>query len=194
MFGRKAIKLITELDLSADIQPFNEVVVKEVLDEMQALYEANMSDSNTIRNEDNMTLLPSVQFRHVALTRNKRCVLAYIYNRMLRLREMRWELGSILPSEVNANLLNAELQWFQAYNKSLATYMRSIGDQHGFNLTINILPPKTPYVEVKCLADFGKLEIEEGQTVTLKKNTYHLLPRDICEPLIRQGILEHHNA
>lgn len=41
------------------------------------------------------------------------------------------------------------------------------------------------------MTDFGKLEIENGQVVTLKKNTYHLLPRVICEPLIRQGILEH---
>lgn len=95
-----------------------------------------------------MTLLPSVQLRHIALTRNKRCVLAYIYNRMRKLRELRWELGSILPPEVNSNLLNAEVQWFQSYSKSLATYMRSLGEDQGFNLTSNMLPPKTPYVEV----------------------------------------------
>ncbi|XP_076239381.1 DNA replication complex GINS protein PSF1 [Calliopsis andreniformis] len=191
MYGRKAFKLITELDLCADIQPFNEVLVKEVLEEMQSLYNANMSDSNAIRNEDNMALLPSVQLRHIALTRNKRCMLAYIYNRMRKLRELRWELGSILPPEINSNLLNAEVQWFHSYNKSLATYMRSLGEDHGFNLTANILPPKTPYVEVKCLVDFGKLELEDGQIILLKKNTYHLLPRAVCEPLIRQGILEH---
>lgn len=95
-----------------------------------------------------MALLPSVQLRHIALTRNKRCILAYIYNRMRKLRELRWEMGSILPAEINSNLLNAEVQWFQSYNKSLATYMRSLGEDHGFNLTANMLPPKTPYVEV----------------------------------------------
>lgn len=194
MYGRKAAKLVTELDLSTDLQSFNEVLVKEVLDEMQSLYDANMSDSNAIRNEDNMTLLPSVQLRHIALTRNKRCVLAYIYNRMRKLRELRWELGSILPPEVNSNLLNAEVQWFQSYSKSLATYMRSLGEDQGFNLTSNMLPPKTPYVEVKCIADFGKLELEDGQIIVLRKNTYHLLPRAVCEPLIRQGILEHNNT
>lgn len=104
--------------------------------------------SNAIRNDDNMALLPSVQLRHIALTRNKRCILAYIYNRMRKLRELRWELGSILPPEINSNLLNAEIQWFQSYNKSLATYMKSLGEDYGFNLTTNILPPKTPYVEV----------------------------------------------
>ncbi|CAK9830340.1 DNA replication complex GINS protein PSF1 [Anthophora retusa] len=194
MFGRKAFKLVTELDLQTDIPPFNEALVKEVLNEMQSLYEANLADSNTIRNDDNMALLPSVQLRHIALTRNKRCILAYIYNRMRKLRELRWELGSIMPPEINSNLLNAEIQWFQSYNKSLAIYMRSLGEDQGFNLTANMLPPKTPYVEVKCVMDFGKLELEDGQIILLKKNTYHLLPRAVCEPLIRQGILEHNCA
>ncbi|XP_017878069.1 DNA replication complex GINS protein PSF1 [Ceratina calcarata] len=194
MYGRKAAKLITELDLGSDIQPFNEHLVKQVLAEMHFLYDANMTDSNAARNDNNMALLPSVQLRHIALTRNKRCVLTYIYNRMRKIRELRWELGSILPSEINSNLLNAEVQWFQSYNRSLATYMRSLGDDQGFNLTTNILPPKTLYVEVKCVADFGKLELEDGEVILLKQNTYHLLPRAVCEPLIRQGILEHNST
>ncbi|XP_076629425.1 DNA replication complex GINS protein PSF1 isoform X2 [Colletes latitarsis] len=161
---------------------------------MQTCWIENIYFSNAIRNADNMALLPSVQLRHIALTRNKRCILAYIYNRMQKLRDLRWELGSILPPEINSNLLNAEVQWFQTYNKSLATYMRSLGEDQGFNLTANMLPPKTPYVEVKCVMDFGKLELEDGQVILLKKNTYHLLPRAVCEPLIRQGILEHNSA
>ncbi|XP_034173711.2 DNA replication complex GINS protein PSF1 isoform X2 [Osmia lignaria lignaria] len=188
MFGKKAFKLISELDLSMDLLPFNEILVKEVLDEMNSLYKENLYDSNAIRNDDNMTLLPSVQLRHIVLTRNKRCLLAYVYNRMRKIRDLRWELGSILPPEINSNLLNAEVQWFQAYNKSLATYMRSLGEDYGFNITANMLPPKTPYVEVKCVTDFGKLELEDGQVILLKKNTYHLLPRAVCEPLIRQEI------
>ncbi|XP_011648205.1 DNA replication complex GINS protein PSF1-like isoform X1 [Pogonomyrmex barbatus] len=185
MFGKEAIKLVTELDMHEDIRPFNEQVMRQVFEEMQKLYEANLVDSNAIQNEGNTTLLPSVHFRHTALLRNKRCVLAYLYHRIRRLRQMRWELGSILPAEITTNLLNAEIQWFQNYNKSLATYMRSIGDNHGLNLTMNMSPPKTLYVEVKCLSDFGKLELDDGEIITLKKNTYHLLPRAICEPLIR---------
>ncbi|XP_071631087.1 DNA replication complex GINS protein PSF1 isoform X2 [Temnothorax longispinosus] len=193
MFCKEAIKLVTELDMHEDIRPFNEQVMRQVFEEMQTLYEANLTDSNAIQN-GNSALLPSVHFRHTALLRNKRCVLAYLYHRIRRLRQMRWELGSILPTEITVNLLNAEVQWFQNYNKSLATYMRSIGDDHGLNLTVNMSPPKTLYVEVKCLSDFGKLELDDGEVITLKKNTYHLLPRATCEPLIRQGILEHHNA
>lgn len=189
MFGKEAIKLVTELDMYEDIRPFNEQVMRQVFEEMQTLYEANLVDSNAIQNEGSNELLPSVHFRHTALLRNKRCILAYLYHRIRRLRQMRWELGSILPTEITANLLNAEVQWFQNYNKSLATYMRSIGDDHGLNLTVNMSPPKTLYVEVKCLTDFGKLELDDGEIITLKKNTYHLLPRATCEPLIRQELL-----
>lgn len=116
--------------------------------------------SNTIKN-GNKTLLPSVHFRHNALLRNKRCVLTYLYHRIRRLRQMRWELGSILPSEITSNLLNAELQWFQNYNKSLATYMRSIGDDYGLNLTMNMSPPKTLYVEVSVRRSFTCLDVAE---------------------------------
>lgn len=194
MYGRKAAKLVSELDLSADVPPFNEHSVKQIFAEMHSLYDANITDSNAARNDNNMALLPSVQLRHVALTRNKRCLLAYVYNRMRKIRDLRWDLGSILPPEMNSNLLNAEVQWFQSYNKSLAKYMKSLGDDQGFNLMTSMVPPKSLYLEVKCVTDFGKLELESGEIILLKKNTYHLLPRDICEPLIRQGILEDNTA
>lgn len=91
----------------------------------------------------------SVQFRHIVLNRNKRCLLAYLHNRIRRLRQMRWEFGSILPPEVNANLVTPEIQWFHSYSKALATYMRSIGENHGLNLTMDVLPPKSLYIEVR---------------------------------------------
>ncbi len=35
------------------------------------------------------------------------------------------------------------------------------------------------------------METDEGDLIVLKKNTQHYLPRALCEPLIRQGILKH---
>lgn len=68
---------------------------------------------------------------------------------MQRLRQMRWEFGSILPPEVSSNMMPLETQWFQAYSKSLAMYMRSIGDSGGLNLTTDMIPPKAMRIEVK---------------------------------------------
>ena len=46
------------------------------------------------------------------------------------------------------------------------------------------------FFQVRCLKDYGKFELDDGETVLLKKNSTHLLPRSACELLIRQGILE----
>ena len=61
--------------------------------------------------------------------------------------------------EVDASLsyLNLEqLDWFNQYKKSLATYMRSIGGDGGLDITQDMKPPKSLYIEVRkmprCLA------------------------------------------
>jgi len=41
-----------------------------------------------------------------------------------------------------------QVQWFTDYNKCLATYMRSIGGYGGLDLTQDLRPPKTLYIEV----------------------------------------------
>lgn len=61
----------------------------------------------------------------------------------------------------------------------------------GLDLTQERRPPKALCLEVRCLQDYGLLELEDGDQVLLKKDTTHLLPRTECLPLIRQGVLEH---
>lgn len=133
----------------------------------------------------------AVIIRHTSIERNKRCLLAYLYNRLRRIRTMRWEFGPILPHDVKANLCEPEIQWFNNYSKSLATYMRSIGDGIGLNIMQDLKPPKSLYIEVRCLVDYGKFELEDGEIIFLKKNSQHFLPRAQCESLIQQGILQH---
>nr|CAD7454307.1 unnamed protein product [Timema tahoe] len=191
MFCEKSLELIKELDRSTDSLPaFKEVAVRQVLEEMKVLFEQNQKDVNMTVAGD-ASYLSGVHLRHAALERNKRCLLAYLYNRLKKIRQMRWEFGIVLPPEIRANLCEPEVQWFVNYNKSLATYMKSIADNGGLNLTQFMQPPKSLYVEVRCLEDYGKLQLEGGEIVLLKKNTQHLLPRSQCELLIRQGILEH---
>ena len=135
-------------------------------------------------------LCAGIQLRHACLERNQRCLLAYVHHRMTRIRDYRWQTGSVLPPSFRLSLCEQEIQWFTRYNRSLATYMRSIGPS-GLDLTQHLQPPKSLLVEVRCLEDYGELELEDGTVVLLNKNTQHYLPRSQCEPLIRQGILEH---
>ncbi|XP_053918183.1 DNA replication complex GINS protein PSF1 isoform X4 [Cuculus canorus] len=116
---------------------------------------------------------------------------ADVYDRLLRIRALRWEYGSVLPNTVQFHMSADEVEWFNQYKKSLATYMRSVGGEEGLDLTQDIKPPKSLYIEVRCLRDYGEFEIDDGTTVLLKKNSQHFLPRWKCEQLIRQGVLEH---
>ena len=104
---------------------------------------------------------------------------------------MRWQFGPVLPAEIRSQLCEPEKEFFKQYTKDLASYMIEIGDGAGIDLTTDQSPPKSLYVEVRCLQDYGELETDDGSIIILKKNTQHFLPRNQCEPLIRQGILEH---
>lgn len=130
-------------------------------------------------------------FRHALIQRNKRCVLAYLHNRLQKIKTMRWQFGPIIPADIQSTLCEPERDFFNNYSVILGNYMRSIGDGTGINLTEDTKPPKSLFVVVRCLTDFGKLELEDGEVILLKKNSQHYLPRTQCEPLIRQGILQH---
>ena len=118
--------------------------------------------------------------------------MAYLHNRLERIKEHRWHFGSVLPPEIKSNICEPEAQFFIKYNKSLASYMKSIGEgSFTLDLTQHLKPPKNLYIQVKVLTDFGEFETEDGDVVVLKKNSLHLLPRVQCESLVSQGILEH---
>ncbi|XP_021107831.1 DNA replication complex GINS protein PSF1 isoform X2 [Heterocephalus glaber] len=168
MFCEKAMELVRELHRAPEGQlpAFNEDGIRQVLEEMKALYEQNQSDVNDAKSGGRGDLIPTIKFRHCSLLRNRRCTVAYLYDRLLRIRALRWEYGSVLPSALRFHMSAEEMEWFNQYKKSLATYMRSLGGAEGLDITQDMKPPKSLYIE-------------------------HFLPRWKCEQLIRQGVLEH---
>lgn len=54
------------------------------------------------------------------------------------------------------------MQWFSKYNKMLANYMRSIGGEGGLDLTQDLKPPKTLYIEVKVFLLMGVKKFIQG--------------------------------
>ncbi|KAL0267463.1 UNVERIFIED_CONTAM: hypothetical protein PYX00_009722 [Menopon gallinae] len=127
MFAEKAFELIKDLHRSQDNLPlFNDEGVRQVLEEIQFIFDENQRDALVEGHRDE-GFTSTISFRHMAFERNKRCLIAYLYNRLRRIRQIRWEFGSILPAEVRANLGNSEFVWFTKYCKCLATYMETIG-------------------------------------------------------------------
>ncbi|XP_014255575.1 DNA replication complex GINS protein PSF1-like [Cimex lectularius] len=191
MWGDKAFALVKELERSTDtMPPFDDDAIRLILEEMRVLNQFIEDAMNSTFHPETNNFLAGVKARQAALERNKRCLLAYQWNRLQKLRELRWEFGNVLPHDVKANLSEGEVVWFNNYSKCLASYMRTVGGENGLNLFQDFQPPKDLYIEVRCLVDYGKLELDSGEVIMLNKDSQHLMPRSQCEHLIRQGILK----
>ncbi|KAG8522341.1 DNA replication complex GINS protein PSF1, partial [Galemys pyrenaicus] len=117
-----------------------------------------MAGGNEAKSGGRSDLIPTIKFRHCSLLRNRRCAIAYLYDRLLRIRALRWEYGSVLPNALQFHMSAEEMEWFNHYKKSLATYMRSLGGYEGLDITQDMKPPKSLY-------------IEESTTTTLSAST-----------------------
>lgn len=96
---------------------------------------------------------------------------SYSHHRLERLKKIRWQLGAILPDEVKCNLSEDEIKWFAAYSRNLSDYMNRLNDNKGIDLTLMRNPPKKLYVQVRCISDYGPLELDDGNTVVLSKDS-----------------------
>ena len=81
--------------------------VRKVKEEIHSLFEQNKAEVRQFN-----AISPAIHFRHAAIDRNKRCVLAYIADRAKRIQAMRWQFGAVLPPEIKANMNEAETQFF----------------------------------------------------------------------------------
>ncbi len=104
------------------------------------------------------------------------------------------------------NLSPLEVEWFQKYSSSLAELMGSMGgsalDQssasgggggvgagRGLDLSAHTVPPKSVFLQCRCVCECGQVECADGSLVLLTRGSEHLLERADCEPLIRAGYL-----
>lgn len=220
MYGDSATELIKHItrDHGEFIPEYQYQLVEQVMKENDELYAENLKTSQSgVINEkdepasngdnassseddrdqtvnDNIDIgekeIMVMQVRHTAKLWNKRCIIAYHYERLKQLKRLRWEYGNNLPKEIVKNLSKNELEWFTKYNDNLFSYMSSLNDGKGLDLTLYMTPPKKLYIQVKCIRDYGQFELEDGQPVMLKKDSIHFLPLSQCEKLIHQGVLE----
>jgi len=183
MLGEAALNLVKEAGRNKEnLNPFNEDLVRQSIEETRRLWEQNRAEV-----AETGTIGASITLKHAAIERNKRCMLAYLNHRAELLTAMRWQFGAVLPEEVKLNMCEPETEFFNKYNKALASYMRSVGS----DLTSDMVPPKSLYIDVRVLQDHGEIETADGEVILLKKGTQHHLPRDLCEQLVMQGVLEH---
>ena len=180
-------------DIVENIRKENEELYAENLRTSQSA--AKTSDEETPDTQDGDINIDEkdlmlMQVRHTAKLWNKRCIIAYHYERLQILKKLRWEYGNNLPLEIVNNLSADEMDWFTKYSDNLFNYMSSLNEPDGLDLTLYQNPPRRLFVTVKCLKDYGQLDIGDGPPVTLKQNNIYYLPLSQCEKLIHQGLLQ----
>ncbi|KAF1332387.1 DNA replication complex gins protein psf1, partial [Globisporangium splendens] len=183
----KGKELLRELQRSDWLPPYNDELVRQVVEEVGSLHEQIMEKLRVFGDE--IEQQPSVHcgliVSHQCLLRNKRCLLAYLYERTEKIKNLRWETGTIIPAPLAPNLCQREVQFFQSYDQLLTDYMADFE----IDLSADTEPPKDLYVEVRVLRDCGEIMTENG-LVNLEANSTHFLRRVDVEQLIRQGLLE----
>lgn len=203
MLCSKSFELIKQLDTNFsnahELSPYNEDNVRYTFEECRTLFAQNQIDVQPVLQGDNSNL-PTIQMRHAALQRNKRCLLTYVYTRMNWITALRFELATVVaPKHIKASMSDLEVIYFQKYSKTLANYMKSVSQATQINsssiypidLTQYTKPPKSLFIHVRCLKDYGEIELSDGHTVSLVKDSQHYLLASDVQDLIKQGTLEH---
>lgn len=121
-----------------------------------------------------------------SIQRNKRCALAYLYNRLRRITTYRWQAGPSAASHLADNMSPNETKFLADYNRLLTSYAAELD----LDLTADPQPPRDLYVEVRVNRDCGSVLTDSGP-VALKPGTAHFLKRSDVEHLIRSGALSH---
>ncbi|KAG7386067.1 DNA replication complex GINS protein PSF1 [Phytophthora pseudosyringae] len=183
----KGKELLRELQRSDWLPPYNEDLVRQVVEESGLLNEEIARKMATFQGDlDEQTAVQcGLVVNHQCLLRNKRCIIAYIHHRMEKIKALRWETGTIIPAQLAQNLCQREVQFFNQYDQLLTDYMADFE----LDLSADLKPPKDLYVEVRVLRDCGEVMTESG-LVNLEAHSQHFLRRVDVEQLIRQGLLE----
>lgn len=138
------------------------------------------SDNQTARNADHFGAL----IHHLSLVRNKRCLMAYVYNRAEVLRSLCWMVDP-LPEEIQEKLSSSEKE----YSKNHSATIKSYQSETDLDLAVDMVPPKDPYIKVRVLDDIGSVALSD-QIANLARHAILFLRRTDAETYISQGLME----
>ncbi|KAJ3668910.1 hypothetical protein LUZ60_010860 [Juncus effusus] len=195
MFGKRAFQLLKEQASCEDGQLIQfdqdafDKVIKECDEHNNQLQssirkiEEQKLDIQTTRNENHFGAV----IHHLSLIRNKRCLMSYMYNRAEIIQSYKWKnIGRILPREIQKKLNYSELEYFKNHSAVVDSYINELD----LDLTVDMVPPKDPYIRVRVLDEIGN-EVSLGDlALSLTKDSLHFLRRTDAEPFISQGLME----
>ncbi|KAG8905730.1 DNA replication protein psf1 [Tulasnella sp. 403] len=199
MFGDQALALIVEAKRSTQtdtLYKYNDEVVRAVQREIRML-QTDLTTTVEAAQANALTpsqpILCASTFYHMAIRRNKRCLLAYHAHRLERLKELYWASGGALPhiltdAEVRSKLSPHEVDFLREYNNMISDYRNDFLDVLDVAAGITT-PPKDLRVVVEVVRECGAIQTESG-SIDFKKGQRYQVLRSNVEHLIVQGYLE----
>ncbi|KAL5721112.1 hypothetical protein ACHQM5_013712 [Ranunculus cassubicifolius] len=193
MYGRRASQLLKDFTANepGQLSAFNTDAFDQVIKECETHHlelstllgkiQEEGLDLQTTRNSDHYGAV----IHHLALLRNKRCLMAYVYNRAEIIQSLRWKVGPALPKEVQEKVNYSEEEYFKNHSAAIDTYFREMDVE----LTVDMVPPKDPYIKVRVLEDIGVAFLSD-QSPNLARHSIHFLRRTDAEQFISQGSME----
>ncbi|KAK7469239.1 DNA replication protein psf1 [Stygiomarasmius scandens] len=191
-FGDLATQLIMESrrsTMSDTLLKYNDSLVRSLIREQRDLEKA----AETVEIPDLENPPPALLIIQTAISRNKRCLLAYHSHRVDRLRDMYWTVGGALPhllsnQDIRSKLSPYEVDYLRQYNSSVMEFRSEFS--HELDITASIVnPPKDLHVLVHVVRDCGVIQTELG-SIDFQKGQRFMVRRADIEHLIVQGYLE----
>ncbi|KAK7707248.1 DNA replication protein psf1 [Botryosphaeria dothidea] len=211
--GNKLVQHAKRTQALAHLPPYQTEIVRAVTREVRELN----SDVNEITGSLQGSFNPSADpatacallVDHLAMRRNKRCLLAYHRTRSDKLEEMCWNGIDVLERQQQqlqqqqgqqaggskdlggdmgntSSLSPEEEEYVRQYSDLLAAYK---GQWTDIDLTGSLEPPRDLFIDVRVLKDAGEIQTEYG-AITLTKNSQFYVRQGDVERLIQQGYLQ----
>lgn len=196
-FGDLANQLVTESRRSTatdTLFKYNDHLVRTIIREQRGLEVLVNAALAQLPEDDPVAQLPpSVIIHQTAITRNKRCLLAYHQHRLNFLKSLYWSFGGALPPllsspSLRANLSPHEVDYLREYNAMVMDFRGDFSDELDITSSVTS-PPKDIHVLVRVVKDCGVIQTELG-TIDFQKGQRFMVRRADIEHLIVQGYLE----
>lgn len=189
MYCEAAAKLINEAKRTQGLEQlpvFQDELVRSVLQETKELQKViEEAETRNQQAAEQGEFVPGAEqgemyAAHLALRRNKRCLLGYERLRAERLDQLVWD-----NKEVSVDNYHEE-EYFKQYNGIVVDYKNHFPE---IDLSGSLVPPKDVFIDVRVLKDAGEIQTEYGVFNLTKDSQFFVRKADV-ERLIQQGYLQ----
>ncbi|EKE39355.1 hypothetical protein ENUP19_0252G0087 [Entamoeba nuttalli] len=146
----KLVEAIKELDRSGNtLPPPNKELIEQIKEELTGFKESQI-------------LNPRMVYANALRQRLKDLYEIYLSERLKRIENIRWEIGTALPVNIRASMTNDEIQYFKQYCKIVGEY--SVNSEVDV-VSDTLYPPINNYINVRANVTKGMDDLPQNPSI-----------------------------